>query len=424
MPTLRSNGDSTSPIIDAASPSRATRYPSPTKSPAKKKRGTAKGKKASYLRDDRIANHGGRSPSAQRKQFEARANKKSSASRKAPPEADDLSDKKSSASRKAPPEAADLSNGNDSPEVEIIDPPINASNIINLSFSNALSLQMEKAMRKKETEADSLTFSRDQMRDNMFKPLQLMKDYIMKQAKIVDKELAKQQKGNGNHNNNVIAQYLFESIPANAPSHKISKSQMVSDFIGIWKGLRHVIYDSNAAFTPVRMGKIGTYIALMEQHEQLARQVLQERANDENNGKSMKVPRGESKRKYLEDGATLPDKDHRKCPSCGLFNMHEPPLNKVNRKQNKIIKKEWIQTNVQVEQFLNGDISDPPQDEKGKDILAKIPFPTNSLKKIYLICASWSKTHSLDVNGYTCTSCTDRSCKTCKSNCNFVCTYK
>ena len=323
MPTLcpqgNDDGDSTSPIIHAASPSRATRYPSPTKSPAKKKRGTAKGKKAS-LRDDRVANHGGRSPGARKKQFEARANKKSFAS------------------RKAPTEAADLSNFD--AEVEIVNPPANASNIINRSFSNVLALQMEKAMRKKESEADSLTFSRDQMRDNMFKPLQLMKDYIMKQAKIVDKEHAKPQKNNDSHNNNVIAQYLFESIPVNAPSKKISKAKMVSDFIGIWKGLRHVIYDDNAAFTPVRMGKIGTYVALMEQHEQLARQVLQERANDENNGKSMKAPRGESKRKYMEDGATQPDKNHQKCPSCGLFNMHEPPMNKANRKINKVISRQ------------------------------------------------------------------------------------
>ena len=124
------------------------------------------------------------------------------------------------------------------------------------------------------------------------------------------------------------------------------------------------------------------------------------------------------------DGATLPDKHHRDCPRCGLPNLHEPPSNKVNRKFNNNLTKTYKKTNLLVNAWMKGEIGDPPKDEKGSDILAPISYPSSKEKTLHLCCKSCWKTHSLDVDGYKCPTCTDRSCETCRTTCSFVCTFK
>ena len=254
--------------------------PSPTKPPAKKQCPSKSGHRPSFSRDDRLAHHGGRSPGVKKKAAAAKKKKGATA-------AVSLLDPDSppAAARKSPPPPPPgpievLSSGEDSPGVQAANPhPIS---IVNQNFDKHLVLQMQKAMNRKEVKDQVHSYGRDFLRDSMFKPLQAMRTHLISQARKVDIALG--------HGQEVLASHLHSFIPTKAPKNNTAKATMVSTFIFIWKALRHVLYHESGAISAQRMSTIESYVAFMERHEQLARAVLNDVANQDSNGKSMKPP--------------------------------------------------------------------------------------------------------------------------------------
>ena len=288
------------------------------------------------------------------------------------------------------------------------------SSIINKGFGNTLFLMVESQLNKKDVSGKTTTYSKDFFRDAMFYPLIEMRAHLMKKGKAVD--AAEGYAG-------VLQKYLLQVIPNKSTKEtprSIGKATITKHFVTIWKGLRLVLCHPDGRLDDRRMGEIGSYVGLMERTVSSCEALIENEKVTDSNAKSIKMSVVERDRGFMKDGAVRPIKVHRMCAKCDLETTHYPPENKAASKSNTKLKADWKKTNTKVQKWLDGTISNPPLDGS-KPIKNILPFPTNKMKPLLIVCKASTMTHSLSVDGYKCKTCVDRSCDICKSNCSFIC---
>ena len=241
-----------------------------------------------------------------------------------------------------------------------------------------------------------------------------MKAHLVKRGKAVD--AAEGHIG-------VLQNYLQHVIPNNNAKEtprSIKKAAICNYFVRIWKGLRLVLSHPNGCLDEDRMGKIGSFVGLMERTVSSCQALIENEKVTDCNAKSLKMTVVERARDFMHDGAARPKKAHRLCAKCDLQTTHMPPENKAASKNNTKIKADWTKTNTKVQKWLDGIIPNPPLDGS-KPIKDILPFPTSKIKPLLIVCKAYTMTHALSVDGYKCKKCVDRSCEICKCNWSFMC---
>jgi hypothetical protein len=133
------------------------------------------------------------------------------------------------------------------------------------------------------------------------------------------------------------------------------------------------------------------------------------------------MPVGEMARGYLVDGDMRPKLHLWICPHCEAPYMHEPPPNKDICGRNKEKLEVYTHLNKHLDDFNEGQHSDPLMDGKGK---AMSRIPALKLEPQILVCKVYILVHSLSIDGYKCPNCSNCSCFTCKIMCRHVCDIK
>ena len=279
-------------------------------------------------------------------------------------------------------------------------------------FPNRLSLMVKSKLNTNYHKDNHDSYDKPFFKNIMDKLIE-KKPLLLKKASLVDKE----EKYEGRL---TLQKLLRDAIP-NSVAKNISKLAMSEHFVAIWKVLRLVIGHDCVKLERTLTNAIDDYLGLMEQTVAKCEAALEEDLNKDVNGKSLKMPRGEEARGYLEDGALKPPKKYSTCPKCGYDRVHEPPCNVEKRKSNRKVDQTWVAQNAHCERFKNGEESEPLRDKKGRAIY-KVPAPKH--EEELLVCKMYLRNHSNSVGGFQCPNCNDRTCPECKCKCRFVCSKR
>jgi hypothetical protein len=178
-----------------------------------------------------------------------------------------------------------------------------------------------------------------------------------------------------------------------------------------------------------------TYIVESTMHEWRAVVARSNLPNDKF-AKGVVLPKARMARKYREGGGKLyvnrTGSRNRidDCPRCGFKYFDKEPNFDDNRKENSNISGRWATNREHLEEFLAGERSDPPVDDKGKDITSEKMLGSPTLLPELLKChiiENWNSL-SLGVGGKKCVFlCKIKGvqypagkCPACLSNCSYV----
>ena len=229
--------------------------------------------------------------------------------------------------------------------------------------------------------------------------------------------------------------HLHSVYPEKVSTARITKAEMAEHFLKIWKvfNLVWTYPDIKVQTRQVVQHDIEGYYTMMTALYSRCKLTIHSEVDSETNEQSMKMPAAERFRGYLQDNATLPEKDFQKCPSCLECYMHEPPENdeirannaeemrKYNEDLDKLAKyqQQVARNGTGTNKRKKGAVT-PPLDRFGKEMTTKVPIM--KLEPLLLVCKVGTLVDQSHW-GWTCPTpgCTLRSCHLCTSMCQFVC---
>jgi hypothetical protein len=124
--------------------------------------------------------------------------------------------------------------------------------------------------------------------------------------------------------------------------------------------------------------------------------------------KGVGLPKARMARKYGEGGGKLyvnkagSRKRIDDCPRCGFKYFDKEPDFDDNRKENNNISGRWATTREHLEEFLGGERSDSPVDDKGKEITSEKMLGNPTVLPQLLKCHIIDNWNSLSLGGKKC----------------------
>jgi len=199
------------------------------------------------------------------------------------------------------------------------------------------------------------------------------------------------------------------------------KPELIKICIRAWTVIRILLQRKEVTWRRANEHALETYFGVMQRAEDDAIAQLQHEDDKDLNDQSLKMPPGENNRGYLEDGATLPEKQYRFCAACGMESVHHPPGIELVKKARADKTKEWRKAQKQWAKHKEdpNKYSAPINPKTKKPYTAAPSCPT--LDKMILCCKAWKMVNTRGVGGYKCDECDDRSCAKCTNRCRFVC---
>ena len=135
---------------------------------------------------------------------------------------------------------------------------------------------------------------------------------------------------------------------------------------------------------------------------------------------SLKMPPGEVRCGYVEDGAVFLPRKIQKYPSCGMRTLHYPKDHEKFKAAREKLKTEWKED---VRQFKTSpkDSSVPASKNRKNGKVLTAPPANPKLPKLLRVCKAISMKHSRRKGGFKCNNRIDRSCDMCDDFCTFAC---
>ena len=282
-------------------------------------------------------------------------------------------------------------------------------------WSGKFVLLFKKLLNAKSVGDNNQTYSQQFYKEHLLDKLVANRSSLLKLAKAMD--------GKQGTTGDDRVQVVLNKVLDNRYNKKIGKRGMVDIFVDTWRVLENL--DLGELKRDVR-SSLNEYITLMEETSSKAQAAVERDNNVNMNSQSAKLPANikaaEESRGYREGGATQPGMKYGlgECPACQRVSMHEPPENNDLKKEFNKKKKAWEKICKQIDDAKKGN-GTYPTDSKGKNIMK---HPTMPALTTYMICKQVKMVHSHGVGGYTCGTCTDRTCDDCKNKCTFVTTHQ
>ena len=259
-----------------------------------------------------------------------------------------------------------------------------------LKILPALKAQMEAYLGKKIQKP-----SRDQMLHETNRIIG-NRNSIVKSAINLDRQLAAHSESGPLPPSSESYQVrLQQAIPTKKLASKTNRQAVATDMVRIFQVLYEVMQEGKFELPRAVKVELETFMHITEETMHICQtEISRSKQPSEKLAKGVQLPKKKMERKYLEEGgkkftnsggSTSTDRVEC-CPRCSFKYFDKEPDYDDNKRENQAITDRWADLKERVEQYENGELTDPPVDSKGKEITSVGQITNPSMLPLLLRC--------------------------------------